>query len=74
VILRCHLDGLLLDAVLCPRTAELVAYDGDESFTMEAMEALYYEVVFASEAELLGLERSRYRVLRRAEDFAVAAG
>jgi hypothetical protein len=72
VILRCTLDGLLLDAVLCRRTAALVAFDGDEGFAMEAVEALYYEVVSASSDELLGLEQARYRLLRRAEDFAAA--
>jgi hypothetical protein len=36
---------------------------------MEAIEALYYELVSATPAEVLGLERARYRLLRRAEDF-----
>lgn len=72
MILRCTLDGLLLDAVLCPHTAALVAFDGDESFAMEAVEALYYEVVEASPEELLRLEQARYRLLRRAKDFAAA--
>jgi hypothetical protein len=72
VKLRCTLDGLLLDAMLCPHTDELVAFDGDESFVMEAVEALYYELVAATSEELLGLERARYRLLRRAQDFVVA--
>jgi hypothetical protein len=70
MILRCTLDGLLLDAVLCPCTSSLVAFDGAEGFAMEAVEALYYELVSASHDELLGLEQARYRLLRRAEDFA----
>src|SRR5438034_81632 len=41
----------------------------DEAFAMEAVEALYYEVVTATPAELLGLEEARYRLLRRADDF-----
>ena len=36
---------------------------------MEALEARYYEVVAATEEELLRLESSHYRLLRRASDF-----
>jgi len=67
--LRCLLDGLLLPAELCVGRQALVAWDGDESFALEALEALFYEVVSATQAELVGLERARYRLLRRANDF-----
>jgi hypothetical protein len=70
VILRCTIDDLLLDAVLCHHNHSLVAFDGDEAFTMDAVEAIYYEVLSASPDELLGLEQAGYRLLRRAEDFA----
>jgi hypothetical protein len=46
-----------------------VAWDGDEAFAMEALEAQYYEVVSATEEEIAGLEEAGYRLLRRAEDF-----
>ncbi len=68
--LRCILDGLLLPAVV--RSHEqppLTAFDGDESFRVEALEALYYEMVTATHDELLQLEQSRYRCLRPAGDF-----
>jgi hypothetical protein len=67
--LRCILDGLLLPATLPPEHRELTAYDGDEGFAMEAVEAIYYELVSATPDELLRLERAHYRLLRRAEDF-----
>jgi len=67
--LRCLLDGLLLPAELGVGELGLVAWDGDESFALEALEALYYEVVSATKAEWVGLERARYRLLRRADDF-----
>src|SRR4051812_20424683 len=69
--LRCLLDGLLLPARLIfgPGPPALLAFDGDEGFTMEAVEALYYELVAATPDEVLGLEKGRYRLLRRAEDF-----
>jgi len=69
VTIRCLLDGLLLYATLRRETPTLLAYDGDESFVLEAVEALYYELVAATRQELLGLERGRYRLLRRAADF-----
>jgi hypothetical protein len=50
----------------------LVAFDGGEAFVLEALEALYYEVVSATVEEILGLERTHYRLLRRAADFAYA--
>ena len=69
VTIRCLLDGLLLHARLRREPPTLLAFDGDESFIMEAVEALYYELVAATREELLGLERGRYRLLRRAADF-----
>ncbi len=67
--LRCLLDGLLLPANLRREEPPLVAYDGEEGFALEALEALYYELVSATPTEVLGLERARYRLLRRADDF-----
>ncbi|MHB1424776.1 MAG: hypothetical protein ACYC3I_16520 [Gemmataceae bacterium] len=67
--LRCVLDGLLLNAALCIEPPLLVAFDGDEAFALEAIEALYYEIVAATREELLGLERACFRLLRRAADF-----
>jgi hypothetical protein len=71
LLLRCTIDGLLLDAHICPHTGSLIAIDGEEAFAMEAVEAVYYELVSASRDEMLGLERARYRLLRQAVDFAV---
>lgn len=68
-MIRCLLDGLLLDATFRADPPILRAFDGDEAFVMEAVEALYYELVSATREELLGLERARYRLLRRAADF-----
>jgi hypothetical protein len=73
VILRCKLDGLLLGAYLAPETGKLMVQDGDESFFMEALEALYYEVVHATKEEMLALERAGFRLLRRADDFVCGA-
>ncbi len=70
--LRCLLDGLLLPAHLPDGRPPLVAWDGNEPFAVEAVEAVYYEVVAATPEELLGLERACYRLLRRAEDFKQA--
>ncbi len=66
--LRCVLDGLLLPAVVRPGET-VVAYDGDESFPMEAVEAVFYELVAATWEELLGLQKLRFRLLRHAPDF-----
>ena len=38
-------------------------------FALEALEAVYYEVVEATAEEWLRVERARYRLLRRAADF-----
>ena len=67
--LRCLLDGLILPASLRSEWPVLVARDGDESFGLEALEAIYYEVVTATSEEWLALERVPYRLLRRAADF-----
>jgi len=69
VTIRCVLDGLLLYATLRPEPPRVVVFDGDESFILEAVEALYYELVAATREELLGLERAYFRLLRRAADF-----
>jgi hypothetical protein len=74
VKLRCCLDGLLLDAFLHSSPQALIAFDGDEPFALEAIEAMYYELVSATKDELLALERAYYRLLRRADDFAMEAG
>lgn len=67
--IRCLLDGLLLYATFRADPPVLLAFDGDEAFVMEAVEALYYELVSATREELLDLERACYRLLRRAADF-----
>ncbi len=67
--LRCLLDGLLLPAVLRPDVPALVAWDGEEAFAVEAVEALFYELVAATREELLGLQKACYRLLRLAADF-----
>lgn len=69
--LRCVLDGLLLPAELSGESSSLLVYDGVEAFALEAVEALYYEVVEATPEELLGLQGPRFRLLRRAADFGV---
>ena len=69
--LRCKLDGLLLPAELRCADPPLVAYDGDESFGVEAVEASFYEVLSATCEELLGLEQAHYRLLRRAGEFVI---
>ena len=68
-MIRCVLDGLLLVATLRPESPALLAFDGDEGFVLEAVEALYYELVSATRDELLGLEQACYRLLRRSADF-----
>jgi hypothetical protein len=69
MMLRCTLDGLLLDAAVCPESAALVAYDGDECFALEALEVFFYELVAATAEEIAQLERAGYRLLRYAADF-----
>ncbi len=67
--LRCILDGILLDAELQIDSSQLIVWDGNEPFVLEAVEALFYEIVAASREELLGLERARYRLLFWAAEF-----
>jgi len=67
--LRCVLDGLLLPAAVGDGEFPLIAWDGEESFAVEAVEAAFYEVVSATAQEMLTLERAHYRLLRRAPDF-----
>lgn len=67
--LRCTIDGLLLFAHPHPRGGSLVVHDGDESFNLECIEALHYELVSATVDERLWLERTGYRLLRPAADF-----
>jgi len=69
VTLRCLLDGLLLPAALAEPGPSLIAFDGDEAFRVESLEAQYYELVSATSEEVLGLEAATYRLLRRAPDF-----
>jgi hypothetical protein len=69
MILRCKIDGLLLVAHRHPKNTALIAHDGSESFEMERLEALYYEVAAATSDELLWVERAGYRLLKCAEDF-----
>jgi hypothetical protein len=69
VKIRCMLDGLLHHAEMSPCQDELVVFDNGETFVMDALEALYYQLVSATPDEILKLERSRYRLLRRAADF-----
>lgn len=71
--IRCTLDGLLLHAEMHPSEPKLVAFDGDEAFFMEAIEATFYEIVEATPDEMLLLEQARYRLLRQAPDFQVLA-
>jgi hypothetical protein len=68
VILRCLLDGLVLPATLDPATGTITAYDGDDGFDLEAVEAIHYELLAADPDEALLLE-GRYRLLRKAHDF-----
>jgi hypothetical protein len=69
VIIRCTLDGLLLPAEIGGGHGSLVAYDGDEAFRLEAVEALYYELVSATPEEMARLRQARYRLLKTADDF-----
>jgi hypothetical protein len=67
--IRCLIDGLLLHATVGCGGGPVLAYDGAEAFALEAVEALFYEIVSASAEEILGLEQARFRLLRRAADF-----
>ncbi|HKI32323.1 MAG TPA: hypothetical protein VKA46_10680 [Gemmataceae bacterium] len=74
MILRCVLDGFLLPAEFCAEAPQLIAYDGDEGFRLEAVEALFYELVSASCDDLVLLQRAGYRLLRIADDFRRVEG
>ena len=68
--LRCVLDGLLLPAVIRAREfPPITAWDGDEAFPVEPVEAMYYEMVTATRDELLQVEQAHYRLLKPANDF-----
>jgi hypothetical protein len=67
MLLRCKIDQLLLPA--CPEASGLIAWDGTESFVLERVEAVYYELFSARLEEQLWLERNGYRLLKRAADF-----
>ena len=73
MILRCTLDRLLLPAQVAPGSCRLVVYDGDESFVMEAVEAVHYELVSATPDEMHVLRQACYRFLRTADDFRITA-
>jgi hypothetical protein len=62
-------DGLLLPAMLNLGQPALLAWDGDEAFGVEAVEAVFYELVSATREELQGLQLACYRLLRLAADF-----
>lgn len=70
MLLRCKLDRLLLDAHPHPAERVLMVIDGAESFALERVEALYYELVAATPQDVLWLEQVGYRCLRRASDFS----
>ncbi len=69
MLLRCTLDGLVLEAKRNESDTKMIAFDGDESFEMERVEAIYYELVAATSKDLIWLEQAGYRLLRIAPDF-----
>lgn len=71
MLLRCRLDGLILDAQPQFERSVLLAFDGDEGFDMERMEVLHYELIAASQQDLTWLQRVGYRCLRTAADFTL---
>jgi hypothetical protein len=68
LLLRCLIDDLLLPAEVQPDADRILVYDDDESFLLEYVEAMYYELVAATEDERLTIQRN-YRLLRTAADF-----
>jgi hypothetical protein len=72
VTLRCVLDDLLLPAELRAGVPPVLVFDGDESFLLEAVEALYYELVEATDDERRIVQR-HYRLLKLACDYRRAA-
>jgi hypothetical protein len=69
VLLRCTLDGLLLPTRIDYASEQLIAYDGDECFALQPIEAMYYEVVVATRHERDWLMLHPLRLLRFADDF-----
>ncbi|HLW66635.1 MAG TPA: hypothetical protein VKS79_15075 [Gemmataceae bacterium] len=69
MLLRCKIDQLLLPARVCPKASAVIAWDGSESFLLERVEAVYYELLSATREEQLWLERNGYRLLKPAADF-----
>ncbi|HEV3144887.1 MAG TPA: hypothetical protein VGZ47_13440 [Gemmataceae bacterium] len=69
MLLRCKIDGLLLPAQPCQQAGDLIAWDGMEPFTLERVEAVFYELLSATSDEQLWLERNGYRLLKPADDF-----
>ena len=66
--LRCVIDDLLLPARWVGPGPQLIVHDGAESFVLEQVEALFYELVASTEEERLMVLR-QYRLLRTAADF-----
>jgi hypothetical protein len=71
MVLRCKLDGLMLDSFAQPARHTILVFDGDESFELERLEAAYYEVAAANPNELAWLQDADYRCLRFAGDFVL---
>jgi hypothetical protein len=69
MLLRCTVDGLMLEAHPHPRGNSLVVHDGDESFELERVEGIHYELVAAQAGHLVWLQQAGYRFLRLAGDF-----
>jgi hypothetical protein len=65
-------DGLLLPAELSAQASRVQVFDGEDSFLLEATEALLYELVSATKEERIRLEQAHYRLLRYAADFEPA--
>lgn len=63
-----------MEAHLRPGSLVLIVIDGDEAFAMEAVEAMFYEIVSATREELIGLEQAQYRLLKLAPDFETIPG
>jgi hypothetical protein len=63
------MDGLLVPAAFAGTTCDVVARDGDETFTLEAVETWFYELVRATPTEMLRLQAAGLRLLRPARDF-----
>jgi hypothetical protein len=58
----------MLPAELRAGIPPMLVFDGDESFLLEAVEALYYELVEATDDERRIVQR-QYRLLKLAGDF-----